>query len=245
MIQQDKAIRLGHPSYVWRFGQDRRLDLIRQHVPLEGARILDVGCGIGTYLEKFRGLTALPFGVDIDPDKLDRAGKEKGLKTLALAASEFLPFPSESFDAVLLHEVIEHVTDDGRTVREAHRVAKFGGLVLVFAPNRWYPFETHGVYLGHRYFFGNIPFVGYLPDSLRRRLAPHVRAYRAEQVQALFAGLDGKVVRLTQIYPGYDKTAGRRPRLARLFRRVTYWLESTPLRTFGLSHFLVWRKGHD
>src|SRR5688500_1141958 len=45
-----KAIRLGHPSYVWRRGQDRRLSLIRQHVDLEGRRILDVGCGLGMYV---------------------------------------------------------------------------------------------------------------------------------------------------------------------------------------------------
>ncbi len=243
VIQQDKAIRLGHPSYVWRFGQDRRLDLIRQYVPLEGARILDVGCGIGVYLDQFRGLTALPFGVDIDPDKLHIAAQEKGLKTLALAVSEILPFPSNSFDAVLLHEVIEHVSDDAQTVHEAQRVTKSGGVVLIFAPNRWYPFETHGIYLGRRYVFGNIPLIGYLPAGLRRRLAPHVRAYRAKDVRNLFTGLKGEMICQTQIYPGYDKLSARRPRMARLFRRVTYWLESTPLRAFGLSHFIVWRKG--
>ena len=49
-----KAIALGHPSYVWRFGQDRRLALIRRYAPLEGKRILDVGCGLGTYVKKMR-----------------------------------------------------------------------------------------------------------------------------------------------------------------------------------------------
>ncbi|MEW5718570.1 MAG: class I SAM-dependent methyltransferase, partial [Chloroflexota bacterium] len=70
MIAEDKAILLGHPSYVWRFGQNRRLDLIRRYVALENARVLDVGCGIGAYVEKFRALNARAFGVDMDADKL-------------------------------------------------------------------------------------------------------------------------------------------------------------------------------
>jgi ubiquinone/menaquinone biosynthesis C-methylase UbiE len=242
VLQEDKAIQLGHPSYVWRFGQDRRLDMIRQHVPLEGARILDVGCGIGTYLEKFRALTAEPFGVDVDAEKLERALHGKGLLTLALSVSESLPFPNATFDAVLLHEVIEHVSDDRQTIREAHRVVKSGGVVLVFAPNRLYPFETHGVYFGKRYVFGNIPLIGYLPDSLRVKFAPHVRAYRTRDLRSLFKGLSGETITHTQVYPGYDKIAKRYPRLAALYRKVTYLMESTRLRAFGLSHFIVWRK---
>jgi SAM-dependent methyltransferase len=238
----DKAITLGHPSYVWRFGQDRRLNLIRMYLPMEGARVLDIGCGIGTYVEKFRALEAQAFGVDVDAERVSRGRREKNLDTLALGVSEALPFPGETFDGVLLHEVIEHVNDDRETIHEAHRVTKPGGVVIVFAPNRLYPFETHGAYFGKRYVFGNIPLIGYLPDGLRSRFAPHVRAYRADDIRKLFAGLPGEIVGHTQVYPGYDKIAARRQALARVFRTMTYTLEHTPLRTFGLSHFLVWRK---
>jgi hypothetical protein len=46
----------------------------------------------------------------------------------------------------------------------------------------------------------------------------------------------------TQIYPGYDKIARRSALLARALRGVTYFLERTPLRAFGLSHCAVWQK---
>ena len=243
MTHEDKFIRLGHPSYVWRFGQDRRLDLIRRYVQLDGARVLDIGCGIGAYVEKFRALDARAFGVDVDAEKLAEGRRDKQLVTLAVSVSESLPFADDTFDAVLLHEVIEHVADDRQTIREAHRVCKRGGSVVVFAPNRLYPFETHGAYFGKRYVFGNIPLIGYLPDFLRDEFAPHVRAYRARDFRALFAGLDGAIIAHTQIYPGYDKIARRSVLLARLLRGVTYFLEHTPLRVFGLSHFVVWRKG--
>lgn len=238
----DKAITLGHPSYVWRFGQDRRLNMILAYLPMDRTRVLDVGCGIGTYVEKFAASGAEAFGVDVDEDKLARGVDEKKLDTLALSVSEALPYASNTFDGVLLHEVIEHVNDDRRTLGEAHRVTKRGGVVIVFAPNRLYPFETHGAYFGKRYVFGNIPLIGYLPDGLRNKFAPHVRAYRSRDLRALFEGLNGEIIAHTQIYPGYDKIAARRQELAGLLRSVTYTLENTPLRGLGLSHFLVWRK---
>ncbi len=238
----DKAIQLGHPSYVWRYGQDRRLNMIRAYLPMENARVLDIGCGIGTYVEKFRALQAQSYGVDIDLERVTRGNHEKGLATLALSVSEALPFGEQQFDGVLLHEVIEHVTDDRETIHEAQRVTKPGGVVIVFAPNRLYPFETHGAYFGKKYVFGNIPFIGYMPDGLRNKFAPHVRAYRTQDIRALFDAGDGEIIAHTQVYPGYDKIAARRKELAVLFRSVTYTLENTPLRTFGLSHFVVWRK---
>ena len=241
-MQNDKAIQLGHPSYVWRFGQDRRLDLIRRYIVLEYARVLDIGCGIGAYVDKFRAQSAHAFGVDVDVEKLTDARREKNLDLLACSVSEALPFPKNSFDAVLLHEVIEHVADDAQTIREAHRVCRRGGILIIFAPNRLYPFETHGAYFGKRYVFGNIPLVGWLPDSLRAKFAPHVRAYTARDLRALFTRLDGGLVVHTQIYPGYDKIARRRALLARVLRGITYFLEHTPLRVFGLSHLAVWRK---
>ena len=238
----DKAITLGHPSYVWRFGQDRRLNMIRAYLPMEGARVLDIGCGIGTYVEKFGSCGATAFGVDVDAERVTRGRHEKNLDTLALSVSEALPYANDIFDGVLLHEVIEHVNDDRETIHEAHRVTKHGGVVIVFAPNRLYPFETHGAYFGKKYVFGNIPFVGYLPDGLRNKFAPHVRAYRNRDMRTLFDGLNGEIIAHTQMYPGYDKIAARRKELASVFRNVTYALENTPLRNFGLSHFLVWKK---
>jgi hypothetical protein len=51
-----------------------------------------------------------------------------------------------------------------------------------------------------------------------------------------------QIVMHTQICPGYDNFLVRRPALGRLLRWGTYRLEQTPLRVFGLSHFLVAEK---
>lgn len=244
-MEQDKAIQLGHPSYVWGFGQERRLDLIRRFVPLEGRSILDVGCGLGMYVRAFRHFSPDVHGVDIDEEKVAEASQE--LSNIRVAPAEDLPFPDGTFDVVLSHEVIEHVTDDRRAIVEAVRVLREpdpaggtpGGRLVVFAPNRLYPFETHGAYWGGRYHFGNIPLVNYLPDRWRNRFCPHVRAYTVRGLRRLLAGLAVRVVVHTQIFPGYDKVVGRHPSLGRTLRRITYFLERTPLRVVGLSHFLV------
>lgn len=233
----ERVVALGHPSYVWRSGQDRRLALIRRYAPLEGRRILDVGCGIGTYVRKLREFSHRVYGIDVEEGRL-RCGA-LSVPGLALAASEHLPFPDGAFDLVLLNEVIEHVQDDAATLREACRVTATGGHIVIYAPNRLYPFETHGIYLGRRYVFGNIPLVNYLPGFLRRRLAPHARAYLSRDLRRLVQGLEARVVIHTCVFPGFDNIAARSARLGRLLRAVFHRLEKTPLRVLGLSHFLV------
>ncbi len=240
MTYTDKAATLGLPSFVWRFGQERRFELIQKYAPLAGQRVLVDGCGIGTYVRRIREHASYVAGIDIDYDRVAEGAQT--LPDLAVSVAEALPFPDASFNIVLFHEVLEHVLDDRQAVREAWRVLVPGGRVVIFVPNRLYPFETHGIYWRGEYHFGNIPLINYLPDPLRDRLVPHVRAYTARSLRRLFVGLDHRVLIHTQIYPGYDKIVARRPALGRLFRAVTYSLESTPLRALGLSHFLVVEK---
>ena len=236
----DKGAALGHPSYVWTYGLERRLGLIRRYVPLEGKRILDIGCGIGTFVQRLRQFSGDVYGVDIDAERL-RQGAAR-LPNLALAVGEHLPYAAETFDVILLHEVLEHVKDDAATLREATRVLRPGGHICIFCPNRLYPFETHGVFWRQKYLFGNIPFVNWLPDPLRNRLAPHARAYTLAGLQRLYWGLPLRVVVTTVIYPGFDHVRARRGRAGQALRWLLYPLERTPLRIFGLSHFVVLEK---
>ena len=150
--------------------------------------------------------------------------------------------PERTFDLILMLDVIEHVDDDRRTAHEMVRVTRPGGSIVVFAPNRLYPFETHGAYVGGRYVFGNIPLINWLPDPLRDRLAPHVRAYTGRGLERLFAGEPVRLVTHRCIYPGFDNLSARYPMLGRILRRALYVAETTPLHVFGLSHFLVLRK---
>jgi SAM-dependent methyltransferase len=240
-VDAQRAITLGHPSYVWRSGQERRLSLIRKFAPLEGKAILDIGCGLGTYVRRFRDFSPHVYGMDVDGPRLAE-GARRGTPNLMIAAAERLPYRDNSLDVIVLNEVIEHVSDDAATLREAVRVLRPGGVVIIYAPNRLWPFETHGVYLGKRYIFGNIPLVNYLPNPLRNRLAPHARVYLAGNIRRITRRLHADTVDHSYVYPGFDNVAARWPVAAGVLRRVLYFLEHTPLRVFGLSHFVVLRK---
>ncbi len=86
----DEAARLGHPSYVWRAGQERRLALVRRWASLEGAAILDVGCGVGMYTLQFAPLQPARRGGRGG----DRGGARRragGAWIVLLAPGEHLP----------------------------------------------------------------------------------------------------------------------------------------------------------
>ena len=233
-----EAASLGEPSYSWRSGQERRLELIRRFAPLEGRWILDVGCGIGTYVKRFRAFTPHAFGLDVSVKRLE----ESGLPTVVAGEGEHLPFRDETFDVVVLNEVIEHVRDDRRTLEGALRVLRRGGHVVIYAPNRLYPFETHGIYLGRRYRFGNVPLVNYLPSRVRDTLVPHARVYGHRDMERLIGGLPARTMVHAYVFPGFDNVAARRPGLGRVLRSILYRAEGTPARRFGLSHFVVLEK---
>ncbi|PIS12405.1 class I SAM-dependent methyltransferase [candidate division WWE3 bacterium CG09_land_8_20_14_0_10_47_33] len=254
-MKTEEAAKLGKPSYLWRAGQERRLEMVRKYVPLEEKKILDVGCGIGTYLQAFKRFSGDLYGVEIDPQRAKeatlrlrstpkdgQAGQEKISPHILVAPAEKLPFRAGMFDVVFSHEVLEHVEDDRKAVEETVRVLKPGGRLVIFAPNRLFPFETHGFYLGKKYIFGNIPLINYLPTFLRNRVAPHVKAYTVGDLKKLFEGLPVQFIVFTRIYPGFDKIFAQIPFLGGLLRQIFYCLEKTPLKIFGLSHFVVVEK---
>lgn len=237
----EKAALRGEPSYVWRAGQDRRLDMILQAAgELANGRVLDNGCGVGEYLGRLAQQTPQAVGLEFEHERA-RAALRKAPQVVC-GAGEHLPFPCDYFDLILSHEVLEHVQDDRAAVCEMVRALRPGGRLVLFCPNRGYPFETHGIYWRGRYHFGNIPLVNWLPRRWRDHLAPHVDVYTRRDLETLFARLPVCYVRRTIIFGAYDNIIARRPARGRLLRGILQFLENTPLRALGLSHFWVVEK---
>ena len=236
-----KAAQRGEPSYVWRAGQERRLAMIREYgAGSVRGKLLVNGCGLGEYLTRLAHEAELAVGLDIEFPRLLEAKKQN--EHLVCAAGEHLPFRSGQFTAVLSNEVIEHVENDRAAIEESARSLKEGGSLILFCPNRGYPFETHGVYWHGKYHFGNKLFVNYLPRCLRNRLVPHVRVYTSRDLKKLFHGLPLKIERMATIFGAYDNIVEKLPLLGKMLRAVIYVIEKTPLNRLGLSHFWVLRK---
>lgn len=237
----DKAALRGEPSYVWRDGQKRRLSMIQKFAGerMQG-KVLENGCGVGMYVEKMTALGAEVTGLEFDFERARdaRVNSEKIIN----AAGEFLPLLSSTFDLILSHEVIEHVQDDRSAIAEMVRVMKVGGRAVIFCPNRGYPVETHGIFWKGKYYFGNKLFVNYLPRVWRDKLAPHVRVYSRRDMQKLFDGLPVKFIERTIIFGAYDNIIARTGVFGKIIRAVLQFMEATPLKILGLSHFWVVEK---
>jgi len=243
-----QAAQRGEPSYVWRDGQKRRLKLIQQAAGERvNGTILENGCGVGAYLKRLAPAARFSVGLEVEFERAQEAAALSAAEQAAVVNSvgESLPFESGVFDLILSHEVLEHVADDRRCLAEIARCLKPGGRLMLFCPNRWYPFETHGVYLNGKYHFGNKFAVNYLPRSWRNRLAPHVNVYTGKDLERLLQGLPVRVVSRTVLFGAYDNIIARSKWLGLALRECLQFLEKTPLKGLGLSHFWVIEKTAD
>lgn len=97
-----------------------------------GARILDAGCGSGRVLDELARFGRVS-GVDLSSDAV-AAASARGHARVSRAPIEELPFPDSSFHLVTCLDVIEHIRDDRRALRELFRVTRPGGHLVVTVP---------------------------------------------------------------------------------------------------------------
>jgi len=100
---------------------------------IQHGRLLEVGCGSGRMLKSMQDKGWDVVGVDPDPIAIKKA-KSKGLIVYQgiLADQEF---KNDSFDAIALSHVIEHVPDPLRLLNECERILKPGGHLVLITPN--------------------------------------------------------------------------------------------------------------
>jgi ubiquinone/menaquinone biosynthesis C-methylase UbiE len=98
--------------------------------------LLDLGTGTGRMLELFAGKIERGLGLDLSLDMLALARERldrPGFKHCSVRHGDIydLPLPRDSFDAVIIHQVLHFLDDSGRAIREAARVLRPGGRLLV------------------------------------------------------------------------------------------------------------------
>lgn len=133
---EGRPLSLGWPEPLDSLGIRRRLDLLDEIRPLRGGRILDVGCGNGSYTERLTEGFDTVAGVEVEPDRLAEFQRRVSSRPdadrfdLRLETAEALSDPDGSFDAVIAIETLEHVVDDVQAAAEAFRVLRRGGGAL-------------------------------------------------------------------------------------------------------------------
>jgi SAM-dependent methyltransferase len=163
----------------------KRVETIFEWIPPgDEQRILDCACGRGFYLNMYRYVSGVRLvGLELDPDVIRKAQRNVGhLPRLTLTRGNIyaLPFPDNSFDGVILSEILEHVDDDVAGLREVRRVLKPGGVAAITVPNAHYPFLWDPINwtlerVAHRH-IQHGPLAGIW--------ANHVRLYERDQLRA-------------------------------------------------------------
>ncbi len=105
---------------------------------INGTTILDVGCGSGEILERLQDKDV--YGVDVGENFIRYCFAHHGYAKVSKQNAEHLEFSSDSFEDVICSEVIEHLNDPQKALREFHRVLKPNGRLVLTTPQaclRW------------------------------------------------------------------------------------------------------------
>jgi SAM-dependent methyltransferase len=129
------------PDGFYRLIADDAVDLVKQHVEIDGATVADFGGGPGFYSEAFRSAGATTVLVDADIEEIRLHGRRTPGSVVGLA--EKAPLPDGAVDIAFSSNLLEHVRDLGGTCDEIVRVVKPGG-VAVLSYTIW-----HGPWGGH------------------------------------------------------------------------------------------------
>lgn len=175
-----------------------------------GARVLDAGCGAG-YGSAELGAQASVVGIDVAKEAVANARAEYGRSNICFtqASCDTIPFADASFDLVVAFEVIEHLERWQDLLREACRVLKPTGLLVVSTPNKSYYAETRKDAGPNPYHVHEFEY-----DEFRLALSdvfPHVRLWSQNHTEAVaFLPLEDAPGRL-------DAPADKDPQTAHFF----------------------------
>jgi SAM-dependent methyltransferase len=162
-----------------------------------GARLLEVGCGMGTDLLQFARGGAKVTGVDLTPRSIEISRQhlavygERG--DFAITDGESLPFADESFDVVYSNGVLHHTPDTAGAVREVHRVVRPGGQARVMLYHRGSAAYWGDIILRHGVLHGEL--LKHSPEDIMSKYVefnesggrPLVKVYSRRQARQLFS----------------------------------------------------------
>jgi SAM-dependent methyltransferase len=151
MQTEEYAKLFAHEDRYWWFVGRRTLalKLIEDFLPPgQDRKLLDLGCGTGIGLQEL-GRFGTNYGVDFSPLALEFCAG-RGLSRIALGNGEQLPFKSNTFDAIMSLDTFEHIPDHEAAYREALRVLKPGGILVMSVPAFRWLWGPHDVALMHQ-----------------------------------------------------------------------------------------------
>ena len=202
----------------------------------KGGRLLDVGCGDGAFTTVLGQGFSEVHGIDVQEPYLENfrtvVGDDARFSIRNMSASA-MSFPNDYFDTVVTIETLEHIPDLSGAAAEICRVLKHGGELLITVPNRWFPFENHGMRIGSRQIGGRIPLLPWLP-WLHRRWAL-ARVFTVRDLDSLFTAKGLKRLAVDYAWPTFEHGGNRFQSCLKPLFGLMRGMENSPMRMFGSS----------
>ena len=209
---------------------------LSQLSPLTGQRVLDVGCGEGSFTVAVTSRFGEVHAIDVQEPGLakfrERVHGDPRFHIQSMSASA-MTFADGFFDTIISIETLEHIPDLAGAVGEFSRVLRRGGECLITVPNRWFPFENHGMKIGRREFARRIPLLPYFPP-LHNRLSL-ARVFTVRTLDRFFLPQGFERAALGYLWPTFEHGGNA---LQPLLKPLFGWMrrmEQSPLRMFGTS----------
>jgi len=190
------------------------------------------------------------FGIEYEQAVVDSIQSDPFLKArVSQGDLQNLSYADQTWNHAMLNEVLEHVADERKVLREIHRILKPGGLLFVFSPNRWFPFETHGVNLkltGRRTYW--LPFTTYLPVKLGELFYDSwARNYWQGELKKILEDAGFAVLERYYVWSTFENRSGSQPRFFSILRPALRFISNTAekiffVRKFGVSQVFVCQK---
>jgi ubiquinone/menaquinone biosynthesis C-methylase UbiE len=164
------------------------------------AKILDVGCGRGFYLQTLAGYSFVKtlIGIEAKDEYLKKARSFLSNKKIKVQKGNVykLPFANNSFDYVILSEVLEHLENENLALQEIYRVLKKGGGLLVSVPHHDFPFLWDPL----NFFLMKVFKTHVRADwwTIAGIWADHQRLYTKQQLRNVLKANNFKLVKLEQ-----------------------------------------------
>jgi ubiquinone/menaquinone biosynthesis C-methylase UbiE len=201
---------------------------------------VDFGAGKGAYslfiADKVKSLTAF----DLNKDNLIEIKKhpEGNNIKLVITSGSKTCFKAGSFDSLFAIEVLEHLEDIQAGIKEINRILSEKGIAYITVPNKYFPLETHHVYLFNRVVDGRfIPFLSMF-EFIHNKIGS-ARRFTVKSLSAYFEKEGFEMLGYDYLMPPFDNFKPGR----KIIKPFTDILERSFLKFFGANLVIVFRKG--